>query len=45
VHPAGAVLDEYQHVQPCEQHGVDMEKVDGQDSGGLGAQELPPRLA
>jgi hypothetical protein len=43
VHPAGAVLDEYQHVQPCQQHCVNVEEVDGQDPGGLGVQELPPR--
>jgi hypothetical protein len=42
VHPAGAVLDEHQDVQPVYQHGVDVEKVDGEDSGGLGVQELPP---
>ena len=45
VHPAGAVLNEYQHVQPCQQHRVNVEKVDGQDPGGLGVQELPPRRA
>jgi len=45
VHPAGAVLDEHQHVQPGQQHRVNMEKVDGQDPGGLGVQELPPGRA
>jgi hypothetical protein len=45
VHPASAVLDEYQHVQPFQQHCVHVEEVDGQYPGGLGVQELPPRLA
>jgi hypothetical protein len=34
-----------QHVQPCQQHRVNMEKVDGQNPGGLGVQELAPRRA
>ena len=45
VHPAGAVLDEHQDVQPFQQHGVDVQEVDCEDSGGLGAQELPPGRA
>jgi hypothetical protein len=45
VHPAGAVLDEYQHVQPPQQHRVYVQEVDGQDPGGPGVQELPPRRA
>jgi hypothetical protein len=45
VHPAGAVLDEYQHVQPCQQHRVNVQEIDGQDSRGLRVQELPPRRA
>jgi hypothetical protein len=35
VHPAGAVLDEHQDVQPFQQHGVDVQEVDGEDPGGL----------
>ena len=42
VHPAGAVLNKHEHVQPCQQHRVNMEKVDRQDPRGLGAQELAP---
>src|ERR1017187_8593778 len=45
VHPASVVLDEYQHAQPVQQHGIDVKKIDGQDPGGLGVQELPPRRA
>jgi len=41
VHPAGAVLDEHQDVQPVQQHGIDVQEVDGEDPGGLGMQELP----
>ncbi len=42
VHPAGAVLDEYQNVQSSEPHGVYVQKVDREDPSGLGCQELPP---
>jgi hypothetical protein len=45
VHPAGAVLDKYQDVQPFQQHGVRVQEVDGEDPGGLGVQELPPGRA
>jgi len=45
VHPAGAVLDEHQDVQPFQQHGVHVEEINGQDPGGLGVQELPPGRA
>jgi hypothetical protein len=45
VQPAATVLDEHQHVQPCQQHRVNVQEVDGQDPGGLGAQELLPRRA
>ena len=45
VHPAGAMLDEYQDVQSSEQHGVHVQEVDGDDLGGLGVQELPPGRA
>jgi hypothetical protein len=41
VHPAGAVLDEYQDVYALQQHGVYVQEVDCEDPGGLGAQELP----
>jgi hypothetical protein len=42
VHPAGAVLDEHQAVQPGQQHSIDVQEVDGQDPAGLRVQELPP---
>ena len=42
VHPAGAVLDENQHVQPLQQHGVHMQEADREDPGRLSVQELPP---
>jgi hypothetical protein len=44
VHPAGAVLDEEQHVQAAQQHGVDVEEVGGEDRLGPGVQERPPGL-
>ena len=42
VHPAGAVLNEYQYVQSPQQDRVNVQEVDGQDPGGLGVQELAP---
>ena len=45
MHPAAAVLDEYQHVYALQQHGVHVQEIDRQDPGGLGCQELPPRRA
>jgi hypothetical protein len=45
VHPAGAVLDEHQDIQSLQQHGIHVEEVDGEDPGGLGAQELAPGRA
>jgi hypothetical protein len=45
VHPAGAVLDEHQHVQALAQHGVDVQETDREDPSGLGVQELPPGAA
>ena len=42
VHPAGAVLDEYQDIDALQQHGVHVQEVDGEDPGCLGVQELPP---
>ena len=33
------------HEQPFQQHRVNVQEVNGQDSGGLGVQELPPRRA
>jgi hypothetical protein len=44
VHSAGAVLDEKQHIQAAQQHGVDMEEVGPEDRLGLGFQERPPGL-
>jgi hypothetical protein len=45
VHPAGAVLDEHQDIQPAEQHGVNMDEINGEDPGGLRVEELPPGRA
>jgi hypothetical protein len=42
VHPAGSVLDEYQHVHAPQQHGVHVKEIDREDPGSLGMQELPP---
>ena len=42
MHPAGAMFDEHQDVQPLQQHGVHVEEVHSEDPGGLGVQELPP---
>ena len=36
------MLDEHQHVQALQQHGVHVQEIDCDDPGGLGAQELPP---
>jgi hypothetical protein len=40
--PAKAMLDGDQRVNPSEQHGVDVQEVYGQDSRGLGGEELSP---
>ena len=45
VHPAGAVLDEEQHIEAAKQHGIDVEEIRRQDRPGLGPQERPPGLA
>jgi len=45
VQPAGPVLDEHQDVQSSQQHRVHVQKVDREDPGGLGVQELPPGRA
>ena len=45
VHPAGAMLDEYQHVYALQQHTVHVQEIGCDDPGGLGAQELPPGRA
>jgi hypothetical protein len=42
VHPAGAVLDVHQDVQPGQPEGIDVQEVDGEDPDGLGIQELRP---
>jgi hypothetical protein len=42
VQPAGAVLDEHQHVQPLGQHRLDGQEVTGDDGARLGGEELPP---
>ena len=45
VHPAGAVLNKNQDVQPVQQHGVHVQEIHREDPGGLGVQELPPGRA
>jgi hypothetical protein len=45
MHAAGAVLDKHQDIQSLQQHGVNVEEVDGEDPGRLGAHELPPGRA
>jgi hypothetical protein len=45
VHPAGAVLDEHQHVQPGQRDSIHVQKIDSQYPGGLRVQELPPGRA
>jgi hypothetical protein len=40
--PGGVELDEDQHVEPLQQHGVDREEVAGQHGGRPGAQEPGP---
>ena len=42
VHAARLDLQHEQHVEPPQRHGVDVEEVDREHPGGLGAQELPP---
>ena len=45
VHAAGAVLNEEQHVQAPEEHGVDVEEIDSEDRLGLDFQECQPGLS
>jgi hypothetical protein len=45
VHAPGAMLDEEQHVQAAQEHGVDVEEVRGEDRRGLGGQERLPGLS
>jgi hypothetical protein len=42
VHPSACEFDDKQHIHPLQEDRVDGEKVAGQDSGGLLAQERPP---
>ena len=44
VHAPGPVLDEEQHIQPAQEHGIDVEEIHGEDRLGLGFQECPPGL-
>jgi hypothetical protein len=41
MHPAGAVLDECQAVEPVRQHCVHVQEINREDACGLGMQELP----
>jgi hypothetical protein len=41
----GAVLDEHQHAQASQQHGVHMQEVDHENPRRLVLQELPPGRA
>jgi hypothetical protein len=42
VHAAGTVLDEEQHIQAAQEHGMDVEQVRREDRLRLGFQECPP---
>jgi hypothetical protein len=42
VDSAGGVLDAEQDVDPGQQHGVDVQVVEGEDAVGLGGEELCP---
>jgi hypothetical protein len=42
VNAAMVMLDDEQHIEPTEKHGIDMEEVDRGDCLGLSGQELPP---
>jgi hypothetical protein len=42
VDSSGVQLDEAQHLQPLQEHGVHGEEVTGEDAGCLPAQERPP---
>ena len=39
------MFDEHQDMQSPEEHGVHVQEIDCDDSGGLGVQELPPARA
>ena len=39
------MFDEYHHIEAFQQHGIQVEKVDSEDPGGLGAQEPSPGRA
>ena len=43
IHLPGRELDEHEHVEPTQQHGLDGEEVAGDDAAGLRSQELPAR--
>lgn len=45
VHPPRAVLDEEQHMQAAQEHGIDMEEVHRQDRLRLGLQEHPSAIS
>ena len=45
MNPARAVLDNDQRVHAPQEHGVHVDKIDGEDAAGLGGQELLPRRA
>jgi len=45
MHPAGVHLDEEQHVDASEPHGLHMQDVARQDALGLRGQERTPRRA
>jgi hypothetical protein len=45
MHPAGAMLDEHQDIQPPQQHGVHVQEIDCDDPGGLDMKKLTPARA
>src|SRR5919106_1625560 len=42
VHPAGCDLDEKEHIETMQEHGVHGQKVARDDASSLGPRELPP---
>ncbi len=42
MHPSGGVLDTEEHIDPFQEHGIDVQKVDSENAVSLGGEELPP---
>lgn len=41
MHPSGGVLDTEEHINPFQEHGIDVQKVDSENALSLGGEELP----